>query len=146
MDNDINFLDVDFMKDAYEDTLFVISNHPPEKWSDEQKAGISHIDFTPMPNIPAHYTAMQVHKEFTHPQIDRLEKMRRKAKSAGKILHVSIQGEWTYVGGIIHYFADKIRIHFWTPTTERVVKEVQNTDGSVTKVSEFKFVRWRRMS
>jgi hypothetical protein len=146
MDNDINFLDNSFMKDAYENTLYVISNHPPEKWSDEQKAGIPNIDYTPMPNIPASYSSMEVHKEFINPHIDRLEKMRRKAKSAGKILHISIQGEWTFVGNIVRYFADKIRIQFWTPTTERVVKEVQNPDSSITKVSEFRFVRWRRMA
>ena len=33
--------------------LLVISNHPVEKWSDEQKEGWDVIEYIPFPNIPA---------------------------------------------------------------------------------------------
>ncbi|MEM4134328.1 MAG: hypothetical protein QXV73_03950 [Candidatus Micrarchaeia archaeon] len=115
--------------------LLVISNHPPERWAEEQKEGWDRIDYIPFPQVPATASFEQV-VEIATPL----------ARAIGEWLSqnpdgkVCLQGEFTLCYILFRSIDDYI---FVFPTTERVVEERQKADGSTEKIATFKFVRWR---
>ena len=116
-----------------EKDLLVVSNHPPEKWSDEQKKGWDTIDHIPFPNVPPTFSWEDVFT-LSIPILNKMQEWKTKHRE-GKI---SIQGEATLVSIVLDVMKNVDRHCFVFPTTERVVEE---KDGK--KISTFKFVRWR---
>ena len=121
------------MTENKKNELLVISNHPPEKWSEEQKKGWDIIDFIPFPNVPPDYSFDEVTEMCLHVLLN-AEKWLDNHKD-GKI---SIQGEFTLTSILLHEINMYYGWIFTFPTTERIMEE---KDG--IKTSTFKFVRWR---
>lgn len=116
--------------------LLVISNHPPEKWEDEQKRGWDKIDYVPFPNIPPSCSMEEVYKSFAIPLAGKIGEWMRE-NPEGK---VCLQGDFSLCYAIWRSIEDLI---FTFPTTERVVEERKLEDGRIEKTYHFKFVRWR---
>ena len=116
-----------------EKDLLVISNHPPDRWSEEQKVGWDTIDYIPFPNVPPTSSWEDV-STLSIPILNKMQEWKTKHRE-GKI---SIQGEATLVSIVLDVMKNVDRYCFVFPTTERVVEE---KDGK--KTSTFKFVRWR---
>ncbi|MEM2264684.1 MAG: hypothetical protein QXX03_05780 [Nitrososphaerota archaeon] len=121
--------------------LLVISNHPPEKWEDEQKKGWDEIEFIPFPEIDPNASRNEVSEmarlfflNIVKPRLDNDEN-----------LFVCLQGEFTFFFEFCYYLSEYplYTKKFIFPTTQRVVEEQRNPDGSISKVYKFKFVRWR---
>lgn len=114
--------------------LLVISNHFPEKWSDEQKREWDRIDYIPFPNVPPQADIVEVINIAT----DLCEKIGRwmKENPNGK---VCLQGEFSLCYIVFKSIDDHI---FTFPTTERVVEE-RETENGIEKLYHFRFVRWR---
>ena len=118
-------------------SILVISNHPTEKWSDEQKKGWDIIDYIPFPNVPATATFEEV-VNLSIPLLKEIGKWKN-LHGKGKI---SIQGESTLSTILLTVIKEQEGWCFAFPTTERqVVEEVK--DGKTVKKSVFHFVRWR---
>ncbi|MEO0301782.1 MAG: hypothetical protein ABIM98_07415 [candidate division WOR-3 bacterium] len=120
--------------------LLVISNHPPEKWEDEQKKGWDKIEFIPFPEVDPNATRESVS------EMARLFFLQLKSRlDTDPNLFVCLQGEFTFFFEFCYYLSEypSLRKRFVFPTTKRVVEEQKNSDGTVSKVYKFKFVRWR---
>lgn len=121
--------------------LLVISNHPPEKWEDEQKKEWDEIEFIPFPEVDPQASRDEV---FEMARIFFLNVVKPYLDS-DKDLFVCLQGEFTFFFEfclcLSKYPAYAKKFVF--PTTRRVVEEQRNSDGSISKVYKFKFVRWR---
>lgn len=118
--------------------LLVVSNHPPEKWEEAQKVGWDRIDYIPFPNIDPRADRVEIN-EIAEKLIEKIKKWLFKNYNHGKLC---LQGEFTLCYIIFN------KLHTWNdifvfPTTERVVEEKLLPDGSIEKVSKFRFVRWR---
>lgn len=123
--------------------LVAISNHPVEKWDDNQKMGYEKIVHIPFPNVPATSTAEEVES-----MVEDLINQIRKVTGATwyeldgwgmyaldpKGWTISIQGEFS----LCYRFVSRTGIIPVIPTTERITTE---KDG--IKTSVFAFVRWR---
>lgn len=110
--------------------LLVISNHSPEKWESEQKAGWD-IEYMPFPEVPPEIDMEEV-KEIGKPIIKEILDFTRK-NPEGK---VCIQGEFSLCSYIYRMLPEDF---FVFPTTKRVVEETK--EG--LRLYKFKFVRWR---
>lgn len=115
--------------------LLVISNHPPDKWSEEQRSGWDRIDYIPFPDVPPTASFSEV-VEIATPLAEQIGKW-ISTNEGGK---VCLQGEFTLCYILYRSIDEPI---FTFPTTQRVVEEKVKEDGSVEKVATFKFVRWR---
>jgi len=115
--------------------LLVISNHTPEKWTEEQKRGWDRIDYIPFPNVPPSADMMEVINIAT----DLCEKIGQwiRENPEGK---VCLQGDFSLCYIVYKSIDDPI---FVFPTTERVVEEKQTEDDRIEKLYRFRFVRWR---
>lgn len=119
--------------------LVVVSNHNPNQWAVEQKEGWDDIVYFQFPNIPASATRDDVKKLVTE-YIEKIEKALHNKQD----VYFCIQGEYLFTILLINKLLDHFSIDkFIFPTTERCVVEIQKEDGSVEKISRFKFVRWR---
>ena len=121
------------MSEENKSNLLVISNHPPEKWSDEQKKGWDTIDYIPFPNVPPTFSFQEV----TEMSVSLLEKIGA-WKNEHKEGKISVQGEFTLSSILMSAIQRHDGWVFTFPTTNRAVEE---KDGK--KTSTFKFVRWR---
>ncbi|MEM2615657.1 MAG: hypothetical protein QXO44_02810 [Thermoplasmatales archaeon] len=117
--------------------LLVISNHPPDRWSEEQKKGWDSIDYIPFPDVPAEADYLDVAMHYAKPIIEAIWNWLSKNPD-GK---VCVQGEYTVCSIVFSFVPFYV---FTFPTTKRVVQEIQKEDGTVEKVSVFKFVKWRQ--
>jgi len=137
--------------------LLVISNHPVEKWSDEQKEGWDIIEYIPFPNVSPQL-GRQAAKDAAISLLDTIRARIENIEGVSlyrfreydgdynlamwweTVEHVpsdwklSIQGEFSLCNELFQ----RVGEHCVFPTTERVVEE---KDG--VKTSTFKFVRWR---
>ena len=119
--------------------LLVVSNHNPENWPDQQIFGWDRIDYIAFPNIPATATFNDV-ADIVSPICEQIGEWVAN-NPFGKLC---IQGEFTatyIMQSSIAYCNDSALFTF--PTTERVVEEKVNADGSISKTANFKFVQWR---
>jgi len=117
--------------------LLVISNHPPEKWADDQKAGWDVINYIPFPDVPAAESLEEV-VDLALPIIDQIRDW-REGHPDGR---VSIQGEFTLTAYLVTAVEKAYGWVFSFPTTERrVVEEVK--DRETVRKAVFCFVRWR---
>ena len=121
------------MSEEKKSDLLVVSNHPPDGWSEKQREGWDTVDYIPFPNVPPTFSFQDV-TEMCPPILEEIAEWIN-SHEGGKI---SIQGESTLVSIVMH---EVDLYHGWVyvfPTTERVAEE---KDGK--KTSTFKFVRWR---
>ena len=119
--------------------LLVIANHPPEKWSQEQREGWD-IEYVPFPNVPPSASIAEIMP--LRNEVVKVIKNWLEANPGGKIC---FQGEFSLFCYVLEcLFKTGIPADsFVFPTTERVVKEREKEDGTVEKTYQFRFVRWR---
>ncbi|GIW60574.1 MAG: hypothetical protein KatS3mg087_1640 [Patescibacteria group bacterium] len=132
--------------------LLVISNHPPEKWAQEQKTGWDEIVYYQFPQVDPAVNCAPVIEDLAGVieqvtgwrVVDTWANGERYAPEKVFVMHakspwfVCIQGDFSVTAGVAQKFCyAPNRLVF--PTTERVVEEKE--DG--TKVSVFQFVTWR---
>jgi hypothetical protein len=124
--------------------LLVISNHNPDKWSENQKQGWDRIEFHPFPNIPADISSAEVIENFATPICQKIGEFYSKCDEQGADGYVTIQGEFSLCKAVFDALHGE-DVRFVFPTTERKVVETQNPDGTTTKTAIFEFVQWREM-
>lgn len=120
--------------------LLVISNHPPEKWEDEQKKGWDETEFIPFPEIDPNASRLDVAEQARNFFVDVI-----RPRLDDENQFFCVQGEFTFffeLSQIVSLYPSYAK-KFVFPTTRRVVEEQRNPDGSISKVYKFKFVRWR---
>lgn len=126
-------------------TLLNITNHPSERWSDEQKAGWDRIIDIPFPTVSPHLDVEdKEYVEIVTWLLKKIEKVIRQYKEDE--LYVCLQGEFSLCYRVFESCqrAD-YPVTFAIPTTERVVEEIVLPDGTTKKNVTFRFVRWRLM-
>jgi len=128
--------------------LIVVSNHPPEKWEDEQRKGWDKIIYLPFPNIPPSLDREKVEEmAFTFFVNDILDAI--VAEKSRYKYSFCIQGDYLFSYCLYKNIEECLKKKkkcsplFVFPSTERKVEEKIKEDGSVEKISTFKFVRWR---
>lgn len=124
--------------------LLVISNHAPNKWSNEQKEGWDKIDYIPFPNVPANATTTEVIEKYANPIAAEIGAFYNECDNMNAEGYITIQGEFSLckiIFDVLH--GEKVKFVF--PTTERIAVEEIQPDGSVQKKSVFKFSQWREM-
>lgn len=131
--------------------LIAVSNHPPETWPEEQKAGWDEIVYIPFPNVPAELDREDVWllAENLASEIAKIFDIKSRE---GNQVRLWIAGDYSLTIFTIyeyirnHWGPYPVGIFFdWLvfPTTERIVIEEKNSDGNIVKKSVFKFVKWR---
>lgn len=130
--------------------LLVISNHPPEKWGEDQKKGWDEIIYHPFPQVdPA--------GDLEQPLLE-IRNVVYQNKGEGT-LYLCCQGDFSLTARVVKEWAYAnayfdgywLRDPLWEdvvlvfPTTQRVAEEKFLEDGKVEKISVFKFVRWREI-
>ena len=127
--------------------LINLSNHPSSKWSDSQRAGWDEIIDLAFPNVPAEYSEAQVIDLVTE-YSGKLGELANEVEKKNSPLNLCLMGEFSFCYLLKEVLEDNLEgdvWHFYIPTTERKVVEKTNEDGSVSKISEFNFVRWRKL-
>lgn len=120
--------------------LINISNHPSNKWTEEQKADFDEIIDIPAPQIPPDMSAGDV-SYVVDTFMSRFDRVYFSNKDCKKYL--CLLGEYTFCYLFLYKLISCGYIFSLAiPTTERVVEEKQTPEG-VVKTSVFKFVRWR---
>ena len=121
-----------------------LSNHPSERWSQEQHAAAAHygkvIDI-PFPQIAPEWSAEEV--ECAAEKC--VEQVRAAAESAHVPmcdLTVMVSGEFTCTFHLV-LLLKELRCRTVAACTARKADEVINSDGSMTKTSTFRFVQFR---
>ena len=112
------------------------TNHDSENWSTEQKTAAEKygriIDF-PFPDIPPNFDSGKV-KQLV---LKNLQEILNHNPTA-----VLCQGEFSYTVTMVEELK-KNKIPVMAATSERIVSEITDSDGSTKKVSVFRFVRFR---
>ena len=112
------------------------TNHRSENWSAEQTAAaekLGRIVDLPFPEIPSNFSTEEV-KQLV------LENLQEILKLSPTV--VLCQGEFSYTFAMVEELK-KIKIPVIATTSERIVSEITDSDGSTKKVSVFRFVRFR---
>ena len=112
------------------------TNHPSAKWSVEQKNAaekIGKIVDIPFPEVPPNIDSAAVHEMV----LNKLQEILELAPTA-----VLCQGEFNYTVAMAEELKNR-GIPVMAATSERVVSEITEADGSTKRVSVFNFVRFR---
>ena len=119
------------------DKIFINhTNHPSAKWSVEQKTAaetFGKIVDVPFPDVPPSFNTEEVHELV----LNKLQEILELAPVA-----VLCQGEFNYTVAMAEELK-KRGITVMAATSERIVSEVIESDGSTKRVSVFNFVRFR---
>lgn len=121
--------------------LINISNHKSADWSQEQKALWSRIIDYSFPNVSPQASIKDLDDEAD----EFLRIVTQHAKIESGNIYVCLMGEFT----LCYLLYEKLNrlivpsIKFAIPTTDRIVEEQINPDGTTIKKSVFKFVQWR---
>ena len=117
--------------------LIVCSNHDPKSWTNEQRNGWDEIYYIPFPNIPSQLTT----KELRQLLLPTIVKLREFEIWNGNryAIYFNIQGEFAATYLLQHALFRQLAF----PTTERVVIEEEQADGTLKKTAIFKFIAWR---
>ena len=118
--------------------LLVISKHPPDRWSEEQKKEWDKIEYYPFPKVNPNKRLMELVCFEVSDIVFKVKEFYQYCEKENANGYVSLQGEpsvcyhvyWTLFGD---------GINFVFPTFERVV--VKTDDGR--KLRKYKFVMWR---
>lgn len=118
--------------------LLNLTNHPHRQWPDKQmedaRSHWGQVQDFPFPNVPPDWDDKQL-----------LQASRKTAEEAIG-LHpdaVLCQGEMSMTYAIVRALQES-GIPAYTATTHRKAEETKNPDGTVSKKSEFCFIRFRR--
>ena len=112
------------------------TNHPSANWSVEQKTAaetFGKIVDVPFPDVPPNFNTAEVHELV----LNKLQEILELAPVA-----VLCQGEFNYTVAMAEELK-KRGITVMAATSERIVSEVIESDGSTKRVSVFNFVRFR---
>ncbi len=118
-----------------------ISNHDPASWSTEQKDQWQTIFHIPHPAISAKLSGREVYELAQRIVRENYDKICMSG-------NVCVQGEFTFtlsVVDVIRKTPSLSHVMFWVPTSDRVSVETIDSNGVVTKKSEFRFVQWREV-
>ena len=119
------------------DKIFINhTNHPSAKWSVEQKTAaeiFGKIVDIPFPDVPPSFNTEEIHELV----LNKLQEILELAPVA-----VLCQGEFNYTVAMAEELK-KRGITVMAATSERIVSEVIESDGSTKRVSVFNFVRFR---
>ena len=122
---------------AVEKVLINHTNHNSNKWSAEQIAAAESygkiIDL-PFPEVPPNFSTEEVKQVV-------LENLQEILKLSPTV--VLCQGEFSYTVAMVEELK-KNQIPVMAATSERIVSEITDSDGSTKKVSVFRFVRFRK--
>ena len=112
------------------------TNHESEQWSAEQLAAaesLGKIIDLPFPEVPPNFTTEEV-RQMVSKNVQEILKL-----SPAVVL---CQGEFSYTVAMVEELK-KNKIPVMAATSERIVSEVTEADGSTKRVSLFRFVRFR---
>ena len=125
--------------------LINLTNHPSASWSESQKKDWDEIIDISFPNIPAEYSEKQIN-DLVSEYNNKLEKIAGEIEQNSE-LNLLLQGEFSFCYTLFKTLREdsKREWNFYIPTTERKVVEKINPDGTTMKISEFQFVRWRKI-
>ena len=119
------------------DKIFINhTNHSSGKWSAEQTVAaekFGRIVDLPFPEVPPNFSTEEV-KQLVLENLQEILKL--------KPTVVLCQGEFSYTVAMVEELK-KIKIPVMAATSERIVSEIVEADGSTKKVSVFRFVRFR---
>ena len=124
------------MKLSIEKIFVNHTNHASSKWSAEQKAAaetFGRIVDLPFPEVPPNFSAEEVRQMV----LKNLQEILKFAPVA-----VLCQGEFSYTVAMVEALK-KNSIPVMAATSERVVSEIVEEDGSTKRISIFQFVRFR---
>lgn len=113
------------------------TNHPSEQWGAAQRAAaekFGEIVDIPFPAVAPNADEVEV-LEMVNTNLREILKMKPAA--------VLCQGEFNYTFAMVEALK-KSGVVVLAATSERVVEEIVDADGSAKKVSIFRFVRFRR--
>lgn len=113
------------------------TNHASNNWSAEQIAAaeiFGKIIDIPFPEVPPNFDTAEVYQMA-------LENLREFLKLSP--VAVLCQGEFSYTVAMVEELK-KNQIPVMAATSERIVSEVVESDGSTKRVSSFRFVRFRK--
>ena len=115
--------------------LCVVSNHPPDTWTDEQKQGWDDFIYVPFPEILP---------QFTREEVEETAEMFANAIFSN-LFYYCIQGEYLFTFLLSLKLVQKgiSPDRFVYPVSERKEKEEVLPDGTVKKTQYFKFIKWR---
>lgn len=123
--------------------LINISNHSSEKWEPEQKHGWNKIIDIPFPKIDPTWDASSPDFLISLINIEgQIIDILSKARNEVEVF-IMLQGEFSFCYILFYKIKNDFNLPFAIPTTDRVVNEVKQPDGSITKQAQFKFVKWR---
>ncbi len=119
--------------------LINLSNHASSKWEEAQKKDWDKIVDIAFPNV-----SPTADEEDIKALVD--EYFSKVKQEIDNDTYLYIAGEYTFCYGFIKkLLEEKTNIKgVVIPTTDRVVIEKQKEDGTIEKVSQFKFVKWRK--
>jgi len=125
------------MKLKADEKIFINhTNHKSAQWSAEQIAAAEKfgriVDIS-FPEVPPNFDTVQV-KEIVLQNLQEILKLSPVA--------VLCQGEFSYTVAMVEELK-KNKIPVMAATSERIVSEIVEADGSTKRVSIFKFVRFR---
>ncbi len=122
--------------------LLAITNHNPEKWSQEQKEGWNDIEFLPFPNIPPEIDIDELIEKYTIPICGEIGKFYRKCEEEKAEGYVMLQGDFSLCKTVWDSLHGE-DVNWIFPTTKRMAVEEVQEDGTTRINHIFKFVRWR---
>ena len=118
--------------------LINLSNHPSDKWSEEQKKMWEDIIDIPFPNIEPESSAEEV-ENIARKYVYKIGEAIIKHNFSVRHNYIMLQGEYSFCYTLAFLLRDSISdFTFAIPTTERTVVEKDGVKSSV-----FKFVKWR---
>lgn len=112
------------------------TNHDSAKWSAEQKSAaekFGRIVNLPFPDVPPNLTNKEI-KQMVSKNLQEILKLKPAA--------VLCQGEFNYTFIMVEELKN-LKIPVFAATSERVVEEITENDGSNKRISIFKFVNFR---
>ena len=112
------------------------TNHKSAQWSAEQVAAaesFGKIIDLPFPEVPPNFSTEEVRQMV----FEKLQEILKLSPVA-----VLCQGEFSYTVAMVNELK-KNKIPAMAATSERIVSEITEADGSTKKVSVFRFVRFR---
>ena len=118
------------------------SNHPSDKWSQEQIAAAQRygeIADCPFPAVPSAATAEEIARLAQTECARILELLQARGDKENAVL---CQGEFTLCFGVITLLKSH-GVTVVAAVTERVAKETTRADGTAEKISVFQFMGFR---
>ena len=119
------------------ETFINLSNHPSNKWDEKQ-----------MEAAKQYGEIIDIHFPDISAQADESEIVRLAEQYLNRIKDyhcaaVMIQGEFTFTYHLVKLL-EKTGIPALAACSERKVEEIVNSDGSVSRIMDFRFVRFRK--